>query len=424
MIVAGFTLFAGALVDANRSLLFTIGLAVSAAPIAVLVHLILAFPEGRLHSAFERVLVGAAYFNAVVVQIVMLMFMGIEHVSGCPCPRNLLFRRDDMTLHARLMDTERIVGVVIAVAVASVLARRYWRASPVLRRALSPILLTGGLTCALLGAVLVANQAAASFANNLQAAERLALATVPIAYLVGLFRSHLARGSVSDLVLELGRTPDEQGRLRDALARTLRDPSLELGYWVSDSGQYVDLDGNEVSATATSTRAVTVLERHGRKVAVLVHDAALRENPTLLEAASSAAGLALENERLLAELRAQLEQIRESRARIVDAGDAERRRLERNLHDGAQQRLVAVSLQITRAATKLKHDPTEAAALLDHTKHELGLALEELRELARGIHPAVLTERGLSVALSGLVDRAPIPVTVTEDLPQRLPRPT
>jgi signal transduction histidine kinase len=256
----------------------------------------------------------------------------------------------------------------------------------------------------------------------LQSAEQVTLATVPLAYLLGLFRARMARGGVSELVVELGRAP-EQGKLRDALARALRDPTLELGYWIPESGEYVDVDGRAVSADPPARRAVTILERRGEKVAALVHDAALRENPALLDAVSSAGGLALENERLLADLRSQLEQTRESRARIVGAGDAERRRLERNLHDGAQQRLVAVSLQMGRAACKIEDDPEGAAALLETTRGELGLALEELRELARGLHPAVLTERGLLLALKSLAARAPIPVRVATDLSASLSAP-
>jgi len=422
MIGAGFVLFAGALVSSNRSLPFTVGLSASLVPNAVLAHLVLAFPDGRLHSIWERLLVGAAYLNAVVLQIVMLMFMGIGNVGGCPCPTNLLFVSDNMGVHMALMKAERLAGVPVAAGVAVVIVARWLSASSLLRRALAPILVAGGATSVLLGVLLLSNRMSVHLASGLQSAEQVTLATVPLAYLFGLFRARMARGGVSELVVELGRAP-EQGRLRDALARALRDPTLELGYWIPESGEYVDVDGRAVSANPPARRAVTILERRGEKVAALVHDAALRENPSLLDAVSSAAGLALENERLLADLRSQLEQTRESRARIVGAGDAERRRLERNLHDGAQQRLVAVSLQMGRAAGKIEDDPQGAAALLETTRGELGLALEELRELARGIHPAVLTERGLLLALKSLAARAPIPVRVAADLPARLSAP-
>jgi signal transduction histidine kinase len=230
----------------------------------------------------------------------------------------------------------------------------------------------------------------------------------------------MGRVAVSDLVVELGRTP-EPGHLRDALARALRDPSLELAYWVPESETYVGIDGRTVEPAAAAGQTVTVLERRGERIAALVHDPALAEDPALLSAVSTAAGLALENERLLAELRAQLEQLRESRARIVEAGDTERRRLERNLHDGAQQRLVALALALGLAESKVEQEPATAMTLLQAAREELTQALSELRELARGIHPAVLTERGLTYALTTLAERAPVEVVLDLQLDRRPP---
>ena len=238
----------------------------------------------------ERLLVGAAYFNATVVQSVMLMFMGLEQVGGCPCPSNLLFVRDDMAVHSALMTVEQFAGVGIAVAVAVLLVERWRSASSSLRRALGPILITGGVTILLQGAAFIAATASLTdLSAGMQSAERLALATVPLAYLVGLFRGRLARLGVSDLVVELGRGL-APGRLQDALARTLRDPSLELGYWIPESRRYVNAEGQHVGVSPSETRAVTILESRGHNVAALVHDAALSEDPALLEAVASAAG--------------------------------------------------------------------------------------------------------------------------------------
>jgi signal transduction histidine kinase len=350
----------------------------------------------------------------------MLMFMGFEHVDGCPCPDNLLFVRDDMALHSAIMTTQRFLGIVVAGAATWIVSRRWQNASGPLRRALAPILLTGGVTIVLLLGTLLAAQASTRVWAAVSSAERVAVALVPVAYLLGLFRARLGRVAVSDLILELGRLP-KAGNLRDALARALRDPSLELAYWVPESEAYVGIDGHRVEPVAAPGRTVTVLERHGQRIAALVHDPALDEDPALLKAVSTAAGLALENERLLAELRAQLEQLRESRARIVEAGDTERRRLERNLHDGAQQRLVSLALALGLAESKVEKDPSAAVELLHGARDELTHALSELRELARGIHPAVLTERGLSYALTGLAERAPVEVVLDLHLDSRPP---
>jgi len=423
MICAGFALFAERLVQADRSLPFTVGLVSLGIPAAVLAHLVLVFPDGRLHSSWERLVVAAAYLNGIVVQVVMLMFMDVGQVGGCPCPRNLLFARDDMRTHMRLMSIERYWGLSVAAAVMLVLVARWLQASAPLRRALFPIVVFGGIAMALLAATLIASALPYSGAPlKLQSAQRLAFGVVPIAYLFGLFRARMGRVGVSDLIVELGRGL-EPGQLRDAIARSLRDPSLELGFWIRDPDGYVDVHGRPVSVVPAAGRAVTIIERHGRKVAALVHDPALSENPALLDAVSSAAGLALENERLLAELRAQLDEVRDSRARIVEASVTERRRLERNLHDGAQQRLVTLSLRLRMAQETLHEDPHGSEAILAGVGDDLKHALEELRELARGLHPAVLTDRGLAPALQSLANRSPFPVAITGVPALRLPEP-
>jgi len=406
MIAAGFLLFGGSLAQANQSLPFTIGLVVGPIPAAIIAQLMLAFPDGRLHSRWERLAVGAAYFDVIVLQIAMLMFMGFENLSGCPCPDNLLLIRDDMTVHSALMGSQRVVSTIVAVWIGVLLARRWQTASRPLRRAIAPVLFASAVTVVLIvSSLLVTNETAA---QALHVASQIGLATVPVAYLMGLFAARMARVSVGDLVVELSRQP-APGQLRVALAHALRDPSLELAYWIPESGTYVGIEGQPVDVRAAAGRSVTVLEVGDRRVAALLHDPALGENPQLLQAVGSAAGLALENERLQAELRAQLTKLRDSRARIVDAGDTARRRLERNLHDGAQQRLVALSVALGLAETKLATDLGRAAELLTGAREELRVALEELREIARGLHPAILG-RGLAVALEGVAERSSVPV--------------
>ena len=162
------------------------------------------------------------------------------------------------------------------------------------------------------------------------------------------------------------------------------------------------------------------MDHGGRRVAAIVCDAAIYDENQMVKSAGAAVALALENERLNAELRARVEELRASRTRIVEAGLGERRRLERDLHDGAQQRLVALRLSLRLARDHALRDPEGGAALIDEAMAELDAALAELRELARGIHPAVLTDRGLEPALDALASRAPLPVEVKSaaaDLP-------
>jgi signal transduction histidine kinase len=420
MTVTGFLLFASALAQANRALPFTIGLVVSPLPAALVGHLVLAFPDGRLHSRAERIVVGLAYADVVVLHIVMLMFMGFEHVNGCPCPDNLLFVRDDMQLHAAVMTSERVLGVVLAAVAFILVMRRLSGASAPLRRAMLPLVSAGLLVLGLYMAAAVTANAAPSLSRALNAASGAALAIVPLAFLAGLFNARLARAGVSDLLVELDRVGGP-GQLREALARALGDRSLELVYWIPESEAWVGIDGQSVDPYADEARAVTILERSGRRIAALIHDPALSERQELLDGVSTAAGLALENERLQAELRAQLDELTDSRARIVEAGDRARQRLERNLHDGAQQRFVALSMALGLLESKLPDDPKGAADLLAAARDDLTQGLEELREIARGLHPAVLTERGLDAALEALTARSPVPVTLEGVPTERLP---
>jgi signal transduction histidine kinase len=209
----------------------------------------------------------------------------------------------------------------------------------------------------------------------------------------------------------------EPGTLRSALARALRDPSLAIVYRLGD--RYVDADGRTVALP--DDKAVTEVERGGRTIAALVHDPALGEEPELVASAGAAAGLALENERLQAELRARLEELRASRARIVEAAQAERRRIERDLHDGTQQRLVSIAMTLGLADSRAERDPPAVKPLLDQARSQLTDTLEELRGLAQGIHPGILTERGLRAALEELAYGARLPLELDVALPERLP---
>jgi signal transduction histidine kinase len=229
--------------------------------------------------------------------------------------------------------------------------------------------------------------------------------------------------AVSSLVARLG-AGGGRGALRDALAEALGDPSVELAYWVPNQDTYVNANGQRMGVDpAPQGKSATVIEHEGRRVAAIVHDAGLAEERDLVHAVGAAAALTLENERLDAELRAHVEELRASRSRIVTAGYAERRRLERDLHDGAQQRLMALGINLRMARNHLETDAQQAAALIDASLEELNEATAELRELARGIHPAALTDRGLAAALGGLAGRSPVPVELVEAPHDRLPAP-
>ncbi|HSL63370.1 MAG TPA: histidine kinase [Gaiellaceae bacterium] len=385
--------------------------------LALFVHVLVAFPNGRLGSRRERLVVGAAY-----VDLVLLAPLWAATVGDGPPEADAAGLLRAEPLASSLGGVPTAIALVVAGALAWLLWRRWWWATRHTRPALAPVLLSGGAALALLLAAAVADRSSASAGRTLGWLALLACAAVPLVILAGILRSRLARARVAELVreLETARTP---GALVDALRRALGDPTLRVAYWVSDARGFVDLRGRPFELPwEGSSQVATRVERDGQCVAALVHDATLLDAPELLEAVTSAAGLALENERLHAELRARVDDLRESRARIVEAGDAERRRLERNLHDGAQQRLVAMSLNLRLVESKLGSDPEAAAPLVAQVREELTEALEELRELARGIHPAILSDRGLGPALEAVAARSAVPVQLSTPS-ERLPAP-
>jgi signal transduction histidine kinase len=245
--------------------------------------------------------------------------------------------------------------------------------------------------------------------------------SVPILFLWGLLSTRLARSAVGDLVLELDRSLPP-GELRSTLARSIGDPTLELVYALQDGDRWVGPDGQPVTLPdrghGHAARAITIVERDDQPVAALIHDPGLDEG--LVRAAGAAAGMSIENERLHAEVRAQLEEVRASRQRIVEAGDRERRRVERNLHDGAQQRLVSLSLALAMLRDRDGVD-TATVSELEGASDLLKQAIVELRELARGIHPAILSDEGLAAAVDSLADRSSIPVRIRAAVDERLP---
>ena len=236
---------------------------------------------------------------------------------------------------------------------------------------------------------------------------------VAIAFVVGLVRGRLARQRVADLVLELG-VGEERPALQSVIARALGDPTLELLYPAEAGDGFIDVNGQPAAlpAVRSGSRTVTRIEAGGRTFAVLVHDPVVTEQPELMRSVIAAVRLALENERLAAEVRAQLGEVRASRARIVAAGDEQRRRIERDLHDGAQQRLVTLALRLQMARDGASAVDGELGVALDAASRELEGAIGELRELARGLHPAILATEGLRPAIEALAERTPLPVTV------------
>jgi signal transduction histidine kinase len=304
------------------------------------------------------------------------------------------------------------------------LALRRARRVPIISsaEALRPV----GAASAAIGAVLVLQVVGRTSVTAIAEPAGLALFAVfmsaPAAFLVGVLRERLSLSSrVAELVDALGH-PMGPMELAEAVRRTLDDPTAVVGFCVPDREAYVTAAGRPIELPEPgSGRAATFVERAGRRVAVLVHADELLEDPSALDAVTTAAGVELERLRLEAELRARLVELQESRARVIEAADSARRRIERDLHDGAQQRFVAAAIDLRIIGARAKRVDPMLAEAIDEVIGELQGALDELRELARGIHPAVLADLGLRDALRGAAERSSIPVDVVAVPDERLP---
>jgi signal transduction histidine kinase len=418
MVAVGFSYCLSALIVTTESWTFIAGLLVIALPYAIVSHILLAFPSGRLETRGSRALCGAVYLVATAGWWLCMLF---QDTTRQGFPANPLMVADDPDLFSTLARTRLAVVAALIALLGAFLARRWAGSTPSQRRALAPVYLSGGLVLLLYGvwAVLGVTRADAGLLETLEYMRVIALAVVPFAFLAGLLQSRVAAAAaVNELVARLGTGREA---LRDALADALGDPTLQLAYWLPERAEWIDADG--APFPLPDDRVCTPVEHDGEPVAMLIYAAALAEEPELVRAVGGAAGLALENERLGAQLRANVQELRASRARLVESTDAARRRIERDLHDGAQQQLVALALALRRTRSRLDRDPRAAGVMLDAAMSDLDGAMRELRELARGIHPAVLSDHGLGAALEALAQRVPLPVEIAPLPDARLPEP-
>jgi signal transduction histidine kinase len=389
----------------------------------LLAHVFLAYPRGHVRPGFDRFVLWSVYAVTITIGLVYRLTFdprafGCDQCYWTPSP----FPSETVADAASRIND--VATAALAVLFFAAIVRRWYRASGAERRSSMPLWIAAAAL-----AVAVALDSFASkdpfdgFTYLLWEIRAVLLICVPIIFLWGLLSSRLARSAVGDLVVELEGSLPTDG-LQAAMARTIGDPTLQLAYAIEGEGRWADVRGRPVElpdpGEGRGARAVTLVERDGDVLAALVHDPALE--PELVHAAAAAAGMAIANERLRAQVRAQLEEVRASRQRIVEAGDRERRRVERDLHDGAQQRLVTVSLALAMLRDRPDLDPATCEAL-EETSAELKRAIAELRDLARGIHPAILTEEGLRPAVESLAARLTLPVRVVASLDGRLPGP-
>jgi signal transduction histidine kinase len=414
MTATGFAFFVPALLGPRDSpLAVTIASLVADLWILFFVPLILTLlTAGRMRSRADRWLLLAFVVPCIGLQVLYLLFS--------EQPGNLLLLFRDAGVADAIDKAQRGMLVGACAATAYVVGARWVRASRPRRRALLPGV-AGVLVLTLFAALLVNDLISGSRSQTLLWVAACSIVSVPLAFLAGLLRSRLARGALADLMLTI-RT--RRGvPLQAALAHALGDPGLVVAYRLPRSLGYADAAGVPVLVPPVAPdRSTAHVEQGGAEVAALLYDAGLDDDPELVEAVCAAAAIAIENERLHAESAQRVVELQASRERLVAAGDAERRRLERNLHDGAQQRLVAIALQLRLLQGRIRRDPAAAEELATSASDELALSLAELRELARGIHPAVL-EHGLAAALDSLATRSVVRTSVAYEPRAPLPQP-
>lgn len=409
--------------------LWTMGTALDLALLPALALLLLSFPDGRLKLSWERWFV----VGTVVAMIcwTVIPALGYDPIAAgctdCQAGLNLLHVNEEQLIRLREVYTAmpgRVYFIVpMFLLLAGVCVLRWWRATPV-RKRITGVLLIAALPLLLAFCVQSAFNYFELYELYPQAVAPINLVAMyaglahPIAYLVSLLLLWTRRAKVAGLVLNLAGQPRLE-LLERAVARALGDPTLVVCRWDPVRERYLTASGDSVELPAAGSRRTTYLDSEGRPLAAVIHDSALLEDGPLFDSVVAATRMAVDNERLQAELNARLEEVRASRARIVAAGDVERRRLERDLHDGAQQRLVTLTLDARMAAADSTDQGVRSrvAAIADG----LTLALEELRELARGIHPTVLVDGGLAGCLRTLAERSDVPVRLVGVSDRRYP---
>ncbi|GAB3404373.1 hypothetical protein GCM10027515_16280 [Schumannella luteola] len=393
---------------------------------ALLLGLIaLAYPRGRYVGVVDWAVVGFGVSVSIVRAGVVLIADKTEN-RDCLCVSNAYALVGDQSTFTTVDTIYRVIGAVIVLFVATRLLWQWSRGSQPTRSVafVMPIGLFAWTAALVAEAISYAMHSASKGAfvvaitgdGSVAVVSLFAVASVPICYIAGSVHLRNTRGRVADLMM-ITRDGVDRAAWRESLATVLRDPGVEVfwwdertGGWIDDAGAPVEIDLDVAEPTST---LLPISGDGGTPIAVIRHDRALAENERLLDGVSAALRLSVDNRSLRSEVERTLAQVRESRQRIVEAGDEARKRLERDLHDGSQQQLVALAMELRTLVSAARAEGAhELAQRLEETLGRLSSALKELRELARGIHPTVLVEGGLALALPELASRCPVPTEV------------
>jgi signal transduction histidine kinase len=434
LVLAGGAWFLAALSSSSNEALYSIGRVAGWAVEAGLIYLILAFPSGRLTTRIDRLLAGAA---AAVVAVLFLPTAFITETYPTPsqfatcsadCPANafMLLGSEPAFLDDVVVPLRELLVAAIFLGVVVRLAGRIRRATRLMRRTLVPVFAFAILRTLALAVGLILRRAGADDAvvEVATAIIALGLPAMCIGFLVGLLRWRI---HTADCLVALAhglRNRTAPAERRDLIAATLTDPTVELVFWrAGDGGGWVDAEGKLASLPPPpDDRRATLIFDEAEPVAALVHDAALSDQRSFVEAVGAYAFVWDDNRRLAERVESSLTELRASRARILAAADEERRRIERDLHDGGQQRLVALRIRLELAEELMKQDPGRAKSMLQTLGSEVDAALDELRSLAAGVYPSLLVARGLADAIRTAALQSPVPTVVEVDGSDRYPQ--
>jgi signal transduction histidine kinase len=434
LIVVGAGWSITALAGSSNAVLYSTGRTAAWIVEVGFLYTVLAFPSGRLTGRFDRALIAAAGM-LVVVGYLPTTLLADRYPTPAPwtecraaCPDNAFQIVDTaprFVTHG-LPAVRETVTVLLFLGVATILAARVRSATRLTRLTLAPVLLVATVRLVVYAAAILVRRASpgSPVVDELTWTLALLIPVMAIGFLVGLVQWQMFAGRALERLAQGLHDRPDAAHVRSVLAEALGDPALHLAYWRGKAGGgWVDPDGERVDLPATAPRrAVTgIYDADGRRLAAIVHDEALRADPDLVDAAATFAIMALENERLEAQVESSLREVRDSRARIQATADDERRRIERDLHDGAQQRLVGLRIKLELAEEVMPSDPVRGRELLHEIGDDTIEALEEVRALAHGVYPALLARQGLADALREAVLHSPLPARLQAESIGRYP---
>ncbi|HEY6525508.1 MAG TPA: ATP-binding protein [Solirubrobacteraceae bacterium] len=387
---------------------------------------VLAFPTGRLTSTKRGILL------VLLVSLVawyIPYFLLAPVIPGSPlaacrlaCPANPLQVASHPDFLRVFSQVYSVVAVAVSIAVALVFVSELVRADPPHRRAL----LIGSVVAVLflvsfalyVGVNLSTPLASSAIASPTRWVLPVARALLPLGYLVALIDAELYAGRLVSRIVDQALRSSRLTDVIETLPAAIGDPELAFGFWVPGR-EWVRTDGEPLATPPQeSGRVMTTIDRKGRPLAAIVHRAQLEESPELIHAIVATSLLVVENATLEAELRAAIRDLRDSRARVIRAGDVERRRIQRDLHDGAQQRLVALRIKMAASGDHMSTDAGGREHIVELCA-DVDRALAEIRGLARGIFPPVLADLGLAEALHAAALESPLRVRVETALPRQ-----